>query len=158
MARISDAELDARIHDLAAPCADELGVELEEVEVRGQRGSRKVRLVVHAEHGLDVDVIARVSRRVGEALDEQDVVEGGYTLEVTSPGADRPLRTARDFARNRGREVRITRRADADVTGGRETVGTLTAVDEDEVRLEVDGAEVTIPIGDVDHGKVVLPW
>jgi ribosome maturation factor RimP len=158
MARISDAELDARIHAIAAPCTDELGVELEEVEVRGQQGSRKVRLVVHAEDGLDIDVIARVSRRVGEALDEQDVVKGGYTLEVTSPGADRPLRTARDFARNRGREVRVTRLADTEVAGDRETVGTLTAVDENEVRLEVDGAEVTIPLRDVDHGKVVLPW
>lgn len=157
MARISDAELDARIQRIAAPCTDELGVELEEVEIRGQQGSRKVRLVVHAEDGLDIDVIARVSRRVGEALDEQDVIKGAYTLEVTSPGADRPLRTARDFARNVGRDVRVVQHAGADA-GGRETIGTLASVDENEVRLEADGAEVTIPLGNVDHGKVILPW
>ncbi len=155
MPRSSDEELGARIHGIAAPVTDGLGVELEEVEVRGQKGSRKVRLVVHAEGGLDIDVIARVSRRVGEALDEQDVIDGAYTLEVTSPGADRALRSARDFARNLGREVRVTHLAES---GGGETVGTLMAVDEDEVRLEVEASEVAIPLGNVDHGKVVLPW
>lgn len=156
MARERDAQLDARIHAIAEPLAAADGLDLEEVEVRGQQGSRKVRLVVHADEGLDIDQIARLSRRVGDALDEQDVVAGRYMLEVTSPGADRPLRAPRDFARNVGREVRVVRRDEAE--GARETVGSLEAVDEDEIRLRVDGTEVAIPIGDVDHGKVVLPW
>jgi ribosome maturation factor RimP len=156
MARISDAELPARIHEIAAPLAADLGLELEEVDVRGQRGSRKVRLVAYADDGLDVDRIARLSRTVGEALDEQDVVAGSYTLEVSSPGADRPLRRPRDFVRNAGREVRVTHRGDGDET--RETVGVVERADEDELRLRVDGADVAIPFGDVEHGKVVLPW
>ena len=157
MARERDAQLDARIHAIAAPIAEEDGLDLEEVEVRGQRGSRKVRLVVHADAGLDIDQIARLSRRVGAALDEQDVVAGSYMLEVTSPGADRPLRTARDFARNIGRQVRVVLQAEAAAERS-ETVGTVDAVDEEQIQLRVDGTEVTIPLGDVDHGKVVLPW
>lgn len=153
-----DAQLDARVREAALPVVSEAGLELEEVEIRGHRGSRKVRLVVYAEDGLDAEVIAEVSRRVGETLDEQDVVAGGYTLEVTSPGADRPLRTPRDFARNLGREVRVTLRAGDGGAGSREAVGVVNAADDEEIRLEVDGAEVTIPVGDVDHGKVVLPW
>jgi ribosome maturation factor RimP len=158
MAQERDAQLDARIRAIAAPIVEGDGLDLEEVEVRGQRGSRKVRLVVHAEEGLDIDVIARLSRRVGAALDEQDVVAGSYMLEVTSPGVDRPLRTARDFARNVGREVRVARRAEVVVDGPTESVGTLDAVDDEQIQLRVDGTEVTIPLRDVDHGKVVLPW
>ena len=158
MAQERDAQLDARIRAIAAPIVEGDGLDLEEVEVRGQRGSRKVRLVVHAEEGLDIDVIARLSRQVGSALDEQDVVAGSYMLEVTSPGVDRPLRTARDFARNVGREVRVARRAEAVVDGAVEAVGTVDAVDDEQIQLTVDGTEVTIPLRDVDHGKVVLPW
>lgn len=158
MAQERDAQLDARIHAIAAPIVEGAGLDLEEVEVRGQRGSRKVRLVVHAEEGLDIDVIARLSRRVEAALDEQDVVAGSYMLEVTSPGADRPLRTARDFARNVGREVRVALRAEAVEAGAAETVGTVDTVEDEQVRLTVDGTAVTIPLRDVDHGKVVLPW
>jgi ribosome maturation factor RimP len=156
MARISDAELPARLHDLAAPLAARLGLELDDVEVRGQRGSRKVRLIAYADDGLDIESVAKLSREVGEVLDEQDLIAGSYTLEVSSPGADRPLRRARDFARNMGREVRVVRRDD--VEGPDETTGTVSAVDDDEITLDADGAEVTIPFEEIDHGKVVLPW
>jgi ribosome maturation factor RimP len=156
MARISDAELPARLTELAAPMAAELGLELDEVEIRGQRGSRKVRLVTYAEEGLDVDSVARLSRMVGQALDEQDLIAGSYTLEVSSPGADRPLRRGRDFARNIGRDVRLVPREGAE--DAQETTGTVVAVDDDEITLEADGAEVSIPLVEIDHGKVVLPW
>ena len=158
MAQERDAQLDARIHAIAAPIIEERHLDLEEVEVRGHRGSRKVRLVVHADEGLDIDVIARISREVGTALDEQDVVAGSYTLEVTSPGADRPLRTPRDFARNLGREVRVTLRPEVAHDEATEAVGTVDEVDDEHIQLKVDQAVVTIPLRDVDHGKVVLPW
>lgn len=158
MAGDREAQLDARVHAIAAPLAEEDGLELEEVEIRGHRGSRKVRLVVHAESGLDIDEIARLSRRVGGALDDEDVVAGSYTLEVTSPGADRPLRTARDFARNIGREVRVAIGGGGDDESTTETVGRVDAVDDEQIQLSVDGSEVTVPLRDVDHGTVVLPW
>jgi ribosome maturation factor RimP len=156
MARISDAELPARLEELAAPLAAELGLELDEVEVRGQRGSRKVRLIAYTDEGLDIESAAQLSRQVGEVLDEQDLIAGSYTLEVSSPGADRPLRRARDFARNIGRDVRVVRHDD--VEGPAETTGTVSAVDDDEITLDAEGAEVRIPLEEIDHGKVVLPW
>jgi ribosome maturation factor RimP len=156
MARISDGDLPRAIEDVARPLAEELEVELVDVEVKGQKGRRLVRLVADAEGGLDVDVIARLSRQVGDVLDERDLVAGAYTLEVTSPGVDRPLRRPRDFARNAGREVRVVRREDVD--GAREVTGTVVEADEQDVTLDVDGDRVTVALGDIDHGKVVLPW
>ena len=156
MARTDDPQLPQQIEDLAAPLADELGVELVDVEVKGQGARRLVRLVTDAEGGLDVDVIAALSRNVGGALDDRDLIPSSYTLEVTSPGVDRPLRRPRDFARNVGREVRVVK--GEDVAGDREVTGTVLAADEASVTLEVDGDEVVLALADVDHGKVVLPW
>ena len=167
MARIDDGQLPEVIRAFASPLAEALGAELLDVVVKGQKGRRLVRLVVASalppdtvatdpDPGVDVDAIATLSRQVGDVLDERDLIVGSYTLEVTSPGADRPLTSASDFARNVGRDVRVVR--DADTDGPRELIGTVLAVRADGVTLEVDGAEVQVPIGEVDHGKVVLPW
>jgi ribosome maturation factor RimP len=83
-------------------------------------------------------------------------VAGTYTLEVSSPGADRPLRAPRDFARNVGRDVRVLRTEGAE--GQRELLGTVVAATDEGVTLELDDAEVTVTYEQIDHGKVVLPW
>ncbi len=152
----SGDDLPGRLVALAEPIAAEQGVDLVDVEVKGPRNRRVVRLVADAEGGLDIDRIAELSRAVGDAID--DVVPGAYTLEVTSPGTDRPLRRLRDFARNVGRDVRVqrTQAAAADAPG--EVTGTVVAASDDVVHLEVDGDEVALPIDDIDHGKVQLPW
>lgn len=158
--RDTPGDLPGRIAELAAPVAEAEGVELVEVEVKGHRNSRLVRLVADAEGGLDVDRIASVSRAVGDLLEERDVVAGSYTLEVTSPGADRPLRSARDFRRNIGRDVRVLRSPQAAQAPGveGEVTGMLVAADDGAVTVEVAGAEQRIALADIDHGKVVLPW
>lgn len=156
MAKVDDGQLPAVIRDLVLPVAVDLDVDLLDVEVKGQRGRRLVRLVADAEGGLDIDVIARLSRRAGDVLDEEDVVAGAYTLEVTSPGADRPLTTPRDFARNVGREVRIVRTEAVDAEP--EVTGAVVAATDDAVTLQVGDAELTVPFTELDHGKVVLPW
>jgi ribosome maturation factor RimP len=156
MARTDDGQLPAAVHDLVAPLAAELDAELIDVEVKGQGGRQVVRLIADAEGGLDIDVTAKLSRRAGDALDEVDLIPGSYTLEVTSPGADRPLRRPRDFARNTGRDVRVLRKEDAD--GPREVTGTVVAVTDDAVTLQQEAGEVTVPLDELDHGKVILPW
>jgi ribosome maturation factor RimP len=158
-ARRDDPALPDRVRDLAVPLAEALEVDLVDVEVKGQPGRRVVKLVADTldpAGDLDVDTIARLSRRVEDALDETDLVPGAYTLEVTSPGATRPLRRGRDFARNVGREVRVLRNEGTD--GPREITGEVVAADDDEVTLATRDGHTRIPLVDVDHGTVVLPW
>lgn len=156
----SNGELPDRVAALVAPVAEAQDIDLVDVEVKGQGNRRIVRLVADADGGLDVDRIAALSRAVGDVLDEDDVIPGAYTLEVTSPGADRPMRSAREFRRNVGREVRVVRTGEAtkapDVKG--EVRGTLVAVEDDRVTLEVAGEPRDVPLAEIDHGKVVLPW
>ena len=152
----SGDDLPGRLVALAEPVAEAQGIDLVDVEVKGPRNRRVVRLVADAEGGLDIDRIATLSRAVGDVID--DVVPGSYTLEVTSPGTDRPQRRVRDFQRNVGRDVRVqrTQQAAADAPG--EVTGTIVGTSDDAVRLDVDGDEVVVPIADVDHAKVQLPW
>jgi ribosome maturation factor RimP len=160
MARRDDQDaLPARVRDLAAPLAEELGVDLVDVEVGGHANRRVVKLVADAldpTEGLDVDRIATLSRRVGNALDERDLVPGAYTLEVTSPGATRPLHRPRDFARNLGREVVVTRLEDRG--DPREVRGEVVDVDDDAVTLDTGEGQVAVGFDAIDHGQVVLPW
>lgn len=160
MANDVKRDLEGVIRDLVEPLAAPVDADVDEVVVRGARGSRVVRVTVDREDGgIDIGTCARLSRALGQLLDERDLIDGKYTLEVTSPGADRPLRSARDFRRNLGRVVRIAhagRGPDHPPTG--EVVGVVQAVDTDAVTLDVDGEEVAVPLREVAHGKVVLPW
>jgi ribosome maturation factor RimP len=154
-----DTTLANRIRSLAEPLAAAHAAEVLDVVVKGGKGRRLVRVTadaaaLDASAGLDIDTIAALSRQLGSALDEQDLVPGAYDLEVTSPGADRPLRRPRDFARNVGREVRLHLAEGCEGPDG----GTVVTVTDSELTLDADGAEVTIPLADVDHGTVVLPW
>lgn len=164
-----DDDLVERLTALAAPRVEDAGAELLDVEVRGYTGSRVVRLVVDADDGVDIETVAAVSRGVEAAFDDVDAVAGSYTLQVTSPGVDRPLTTSRDFVRNLGRTVVVTAREqpagkrgadapDADAPATREIVGEVVEIGEDAVVLEVDDDRVEVPLADIEQGRVQLPW
>ncbi len=160
MPRDDDGHVPDLVRDVAAPMAEEFDVEVLDVELSGPAQRPLIRVIADvadatSTEGLDVDVVARFSRRLGNTLDEHDLVEGPFTLEVTSPGVDRPLAERRDFQRNVGRDVRITPAEQADLD---EITGRLVAVDEAGVTLDVDGDEVRVRFSDLDHGMVVLPW
>jgi ribosome maturation factor RimP len=158
----SNADLAERLTALVGPVVEAHEVELVEVEVKGQKGSRVVRVITDTDDGVDIDVVATISRQVGDILDEdEDLIDGNYTLEVSSPGVDRPLTTARQLARHMGRDLRVVRTRDAIDRGEKgEVTGRLSEMtDDDQLLLRVDkGRELRIPLGDVDHAKVVLPW
>ncbi len=152
-----ETDLSADLLGLVEPLVAASGLELLDVEVKGYPGRRVVRLVVDAEGGVDVEACADLSRRVSAVLEGNDLIADSYTLQVTSPGVDRPLRTLRDFARNLGRTVRVWTRPLHDERP-REVVGVIAAVGEEVVTLDVDGDAIALALADVDRGRVQLPW
>ncbi|HEX9022464.1 MAG TPA: ribosome maturation factor RimP [Geobacteraceae bacterium] len=104
MARIDVA---ARVKELAEPLAASLGLELVEVEYRQEGGRMVLRLFIDREGGVTLDDCAAVSRELAEILDVEDFIHSRYSLEVSSPGLDRPLRRAEDYQRFTGRLVKI---------------------------------------------------
>lgn len=129
------------------------GLDLEQLDV-SQAGRRsRVRIIVDADGGVDLDRCAEVSRHISKALDDSDVMgEHPYTLEVSSPGVSRPLTLPRHWSRATGRLVRAILHDDGDVTGRVVSAGDDSAV------LDVDGTSRELAYADVRKAKVQVEF
>jgi ribosome maturation factor RimP len=140
-----------------APVVAAAGAELEDVTV-SQAGRRPHVVVVidspdGADRGLDLDAVAVVSRIVGEALDDNDtVLPGAYTLEVTTPGVDRPLTRPRHWRHAVGRLVTVTR------ADGREVTGRVSAADDAGAVLLVAEGELPVSYAEVRRAAVQVEF
>ena len=149
--------LPPRVQELAERVAKAHRVELLELDLRRQGRSQVLSVVLDSEDGVDADVVEQVTKGLSLELDEADPLPGSYVLEVTTPGLDRPLRTGRDFRRQRGHEVEILREASGEQARS-QLRGVVVAADDQAVTLEMGGSQVRVPLSDVVRGKVVLPW
>ena len=150
--------LPSRVQELAEQVSAEHGVDVLELALRRNGRSRVLSVVLDSDDPIDADVIERVTKGLSRALDDDDdPLPGGYTLEVTTPGLDRPLRTGRDYRRQRGHEVQILREASGDQPRT-ELRGVVVTADDQAVTLEVGGDQLRVLLSDVVRGKVVLPW
>jgi ribosome maturation factor RimP len=139
---------------LAEPILRDRGLELVDVEFRREAHGQVVRLLVDAPGGVDVEALSDLSREVSDHLDVADVVGGPFTLEVSSPGINRPLTRPQHFVQYRGKKVRI--RTVEPIDGQRNFVGRLLAVETGAVRLANEAAadaEVTIPFTKVEKAN-----
>ncbi|MEU7029846.1 ribosome maturation factor RimP [Streptomyces sp. NPDC015232] len=128
-----------RLRGLLEPLVHAKDLDLEEIELSraGRRGL--LRVIVDSDRGVELDACAELSRVISEKLDETDVMgEGEYVLEVSSPGADRPLTEARHYVRATGRLVKLQLTPEA---GGGELVTRILAVDESGLDTEVPGVK-----------------
>lgn len=154
--QVQDVEAAASLRALAEPVVVAEGLDLVDVEVRGSGGSRLVRLRVDRKGGVALETCQRVSQRLSALLDEQDPIDGRYTLEVTSPGVDHPLRDRRAFERVEGRMVEISRDdGDGQV---RPLRGVVTVAQGDQVLIDVDGRQIGVPYDEVVTARQTLPW
>lgn len=147
------ANADSPLEPVVRDAVTRAGFELEELDVVRAGRRQLVRVTVDAEDGVGLDDIATVSRAVSATLDEHDhMLAGSYTLEVTSPGVDRPLTQPRHWRRNRLRLVRVRG------TDGRESVGRVGDCDDEGVTLLVDGALRRVRYADVERAVVELEF
>ena len=145
--------LPSHVLELAERAASSHGVEVLELKLRGQGRGRVLSVILDADGPVEADVVERVSKDLSRALDQDDPLQGSYTLEVTTPGLGRPLQSARDFRRQRGHEVSIV---SGDAASS--VQGVVLDADDQAVTLDVDGSQVQVPLSDVVRGEVVLPW
>ena len=148
-----------RVWELAAPLAQAEGMEIVEIELRheGSRGGRVLRVYLDKpEGGPNVDDLSRVSRQLSDLLDTHDAVDGGYTLEVSSPGINRPLTRPEHFARFVGKRVRVRTRDR--IEGRRSFLGILRAVGSEQITLTQEGAEYQIPFSVIEKSNYEHDW
>jgi ribosome maturation factor RimP len=162
-----DAE---KIAALLEPVLSATGMDLEGVRVTAAGRRRLLRLVVDADGGVSLDDIAVASRAVSAALDDSAVMgEQPYTLEVSSPGVDRPITERRHWRRAIGRLVKAPlhpagaagpgqRRGQADPDGPAMVEGRVTGASADAITLEVDGETRQFGYGDLGPGKIKIEF
>ena len=146
-----DLTLDTRLRALVEEAVVDSGVFIVDVVLRGRPGGRVAEVFVDSETGAGLDDLAGLSRRISFLLDAEDLIPGQYRLDVSTPGADRPLTDPRQFTRHVGKAVRARYGTD---DGEQVLEGPLAAVDADTLRV----GETTIPIADVRDLLVLLPW
>lgn len=150
--------MEDRIREIVDEVIGGSPVFLIDVQVRGNRGSRVVEIFVDSDADLGVDELARISREVEFLLDLEDLIEGKYSLNLSSPGLDKPLSLPRQYKKNLGRSLRV-HYAKQDGSGNTEVEGKLTTATQDAIEIEVSGNDVVhIPLDNVIWAKVQLPW
>ena len=142
-----------RFGAIVGPVVSDAGFDLDDLVVSQAGRRRVVKVVVDGDHGVSLDDIASVSRAISAVLDDRDddVGNAPYTLEVTSPGVERPLTTARHWRRAAGRLVRCT-------AAGTPIEGRVMSVDGERVTLDVAGAEQCYSLDDLSPGKVQVEF
>ena len=152
---------------LLAPTVASLDLELLGVEYLPAPGGALLRLYIDvpADAAVDaageprsvgIDDCESVSREVSAQLDVADPISGHYTLEVSSPGVDRPLFTAAQFARFAGEDAKATLKLPQD--GRRRLQGRILRVDDNTVVFDVDGSEFAVAIDNIEKAKLVPDW
>jgi ribosome maturation factor RimP len=144
----------AEVERLAEAAASHQGLTLVAVDVIGEGRRTLIRVSVEDESGLDVDRCAEVAEELSRALDLHDPVPHAYTLEVASPGLDRPLRSAADYRRFQGRKVEVT--THEPINGRRRWKGRLVGLEGEDVIVEVDGGRAALPLGSIARAHLVV--
>jgi len=130
------------LESLARPALTAMGLELVELQYRRENRGWVLRLIIDKESGITVEDCARVSTEIGNLLEVEELIGHAYTLEVSSPGLDRPLKREADYRRFAGRKARLTiREADG---GSRVVTGLIGPVEEEAVRLNTTEGELRV--------------
>jgi ribosome maturation factor RimP len=142
---------------MIAPVVETAGMELVEVTFRREAGRRTLRVTIDREEGLDLDAISQVSERISRRLDAEGFDPGArYSLEVTSPGVERPLRRPEDFEKRIGQKVKV--KTTEPVEGSHVHVGTLSGADSAGVTVETEAGARSVSHAQIASARTVFEW
>jgi ribosome maturation factor RimP len=148
------------VRAVAQRVVDGRGFELVDVEVKRGRGEHIVRLFVDKEGGIGLAELQSVSEEVSAILDAEDPIESNYTLEVSSPGLDRALKSEADYRRFTGKLVKLA--SYEPIEGRRHWTGRLQSVEDGGVLVVVlekeKGAVARVPLAKVSHGRLEVEF
>ena len=142
-------ELSSIVEDIIK---DEPSLFLVDVIVKGHVGNQKVLVLLDGDEGVSIDKCASVSRKLGHHLEEEELFDTKYVLEVSSPGLDHPLSLHRQYVKNKGRNLEV------DLENGDKVEGQLTEVLEDNIQLQNKKGSVEINFKDIKKAKVAVAF
>lgn len=146
-------DIKQKILTLAKQVADELGIEVFDIELLG-KGKLLLRVIIDKEGGVTLDDCESFSRSIGTVLDVENPFHSAYTLEISSPGLDRPLKSLRDFEKNIGKLVRI-------ITGEKIQnqnffIGRIIGINNDLIKILVNKRQIDIPFDKISKARLEI--
>lgn len=142
-----------KLLEVLEPCAVAHDMEIVTVEVVGSKKAPTVRVYVDCSGGVGFDELAAAQEWINTLMDELDPFPGAYTLEVSSPGIDRPLRTLEHFRRFAGEKAQLT--LTSPFNGRAKWTGIIHGVEDENVLLDIDGITETIPYDQIKKAHVI---
>jgi len=150
------AKFEHKLTELLKPAVEETGKTLLGVEFISAGNNSVLRLYIDHENGINVDDCAEVSRQVGAVLDVEDPISSEYSLEVSSPGVDRPLFELAHFQEVIGEVVNV--KLSIPLNGRRKFKGPLVAIENDTLIIQVDSIDHELAINNVDKANLVAKF
>ncbi|WP_054949870.1 ribosome maturation factor RimP [Numidum massiliense] len=142
------------VEQLASPIAEQEQLELVDIEYKKEGSNWFLRVFVDKPGGVDIADCERVSEALSQQLDEKDPIQGPYFLEVSSPGAERPLKNERDYLHAVGKHVHVTTYAPVD--GQKVFEGKLHAYDDEILVIASGGKQWNVPLNQVANARLAI--
>lgn len=146
-------EADSTLQGRLAALVSAMNYEFVGCELLRQGKHSVLRIFIDKTGGVTLDDCTRVSHQVSAMLDVEDPIQGQYSLEVSSPGLDRPLFEMAHYARFQGKQVKIRLRVPQDER--RNFVGVILRAENDQVHLLVDAEEIILPFSNIEKGHII---
>lgn len=148
--------LKEQLLEMVQPVFDRANVYLVSLTLRGRVGSRVLDIRADTEKGIGMDQIIALTKEISMMMDEADIIKGGYRIEISSPGAEKPLKQLWEYRKNIGRDLKVEYEQDADV---KTVKGKLETVEEDRIVLKIGKKrEEVILLETVKDARVQLKW
>ncbi len=152
-------DLGKEISRLAEKFIDNDEIFLVEVDIKGKPGNLKIQVFIDGDQYVNVDECSKISRKISNELEERDIIEGRYIIEVSSPGVDNPLKLIRQFPKHIGRELEIITKENKKYQGE-----LLKVLDEEieisikssKIKKELGSQSLKLPINEIGKSTVVL--
>jgi ribosome maturation factor RimP len=145
-------DLKQKVSNLIEPTLRAHGYDLADLTLSRYKSSATLRVFVYGQERVTLDECGRLSRQIGEVIEGTNLFEGGYTLEVSSPGLDRPLKTARDFKYRIGETVRLF----FTDPKRKQVTAEIVSATEDQVEFSGQDGSFTVPLAEIEKAKIVF--
>jgi ribosome maturation factor RimP len=144
------------LSEIIAPAVEAVGFEFVGLEYKPAGKHSLLRVFIDSDNGINVDDCAEVSQQVSAVMDVEDPINNEYRLEVSSPGADRPLFTLDHFIQFQGKNV--TLKLKSAINGRRKFKGKIVLVEENKINIEVDGDNFNFEVHQIEQANLVPNW
>lgn len=152
-------DLGKEISRLVEKFIDSDDIFLVEVDIKGKPGNLKIQAFIDGDQYVNVDACSKISRKISNELEERDIIEGRYIIEVSSPGVDKPLKLIRQFPKHIGRELEIITKENKKYQG--ELLKVLgeeieISIKSSKIKKELGSQSLKLPIDEIEKSTVVL--